>query len=462
MDDKLLINYIKNSFDIIVKSLLEERENIYIEERNNKRQDYETLLIKYEADIREHIKVEHQMKLYIDNLEYESEELKYKNKLKKLKIEQLTQKLLNLKSKDDDQSLIIIRQEETSNNSSQESKSETSDKNKACKFRKFEEEITELKKKLKNFEEKNKILTDNIKNLKMEHNKQLNDLKEIGNKQKKEIKELKKQLLDSEKKIKQLNVNNSNYRNMKSQQNFFRPNKNLSNSIKILNEIESNNSIHKKVRSKEKNNISFIINKKTKKRKTQPSSLSANSSLDKFEKYIKRKFSTLRSQKSQRVGSFIRLKKKDKNNSVLSNKKKENDFLRLFLNESNHQNNLTERIRSTRMVQKSDDNSVYYNKYCNKTKSKSKIKIEKKSNFKENLIPNPLKKGRTNNYLKKDNNHHLFEMINNINNINIFANNLKQNNQNVHFKSIYNNNSSFNAIYRYDISKHFKNRKKSK
>ena len=93
MDDLLLINYIKNSFDIIVKNLLEEKANIYNEERDNTRQEYETVLIKYEADIREHIKIEHQMKLYIDSLETEKEELKYKNKLKKIKIEQLTQKL---------------------------------------------------------------------------------------------------------------------------------------------------------------------------------------------------------------------------------------------------------------------------------------------------------------------------------------------------------------------------------
>ena len=72
--------------------LLEEKANIYNEERDNTRQEYETVLIKYEADIREHIKIEHQMKLYIDSLETEKEELKYKNKLKKEKIEQLSQK----------------------------------------------------------------------------------------------------------------------------------------------------------------------------------------------------------------------------------------------------------------------------------------------------------------------------------------------------------------------------------
>ena len=47
ISDNLLINYIKNSFDIIVKNLLEEKANIYNEERDNTRQEYETVLIKY-------------------------------------------------------------------------------------------------------------------------------------------------------------------------------------------------------------------------------------------------------------------------------------------------------------------------------------------------------------------------------------------------------------------------------
>ena len=82
-----------------MKNLIEEKVNLYNEERDNTRQEYETVLIKYEADIREHIKIEHQMKLYIDSLETEKEELKYKNKLKKIKIDQLSQKLSNIKVK---------------------------------------------------------------------------------------------------------------------------------------------------------------------------------------------------------------------------------------------------------------------------------------------------------------------------------------------------------------------------
>ena len=45
--------------------------------------------------------------------------------------------------------------------------------------------------------------------------------------------------------------------------------------------------------------------------------------------------------------------------------------MKLFLNDSNHLN-LTDIIRGNRVVQKSDDNSAYYNKYCNKNKIKNK------------------------------------------------------------------------------------------
>ena len=94
--------------DVIVNYLMEQWINVYKEEKDNTRQEYESLLIKYEADIREHIKIEHQMKLYIDSLEVEKEELKYKNKLKKTKIEQLSQKLNTIKNTEEKSKGLII------------------------------------------------------------------------------------------------------------------------------------------------------------------------------------------------------------------------------------------------------------------------------------------------------------------------------------------------------------------
>ena len=402
------------------------------------------------------------MKLYIDSLETEKEELKYKNKLKSIKIDQLSQKLNNLKNTDDEQSLIIIRQEETSlMNSSQDTKTENEGNANFGRFRRFEEEIFNLKKNIQKYEEQNTNLSNNIKKLREQYNIKLNEIKELENKYKRENKLLKKQLLISENKIKQLNdINNSNLNyNVKNFQlkksDIFKKNKN-SSSMQLLNDIESNHSIHKISGNKEKDDLSFLLNKTTNIRKREGSSLSATSSLDRIEKYLKRKYSTLKSQKTQKTSSVLKLRKKEKNNSMIDKKKTE-DLIKLFLNDSNNHKNLTDRIRSSRIVQKSDDNTAYYNQYCNK-----KNQNEKKNIFKEIKISNLssiAKKTRVN-LIKKSNlkNNNLFEMINNINNINIFANNIKQNNNNMYYKSINNNNnSSFCNNYKNDLSKQFNN-----
>ena len=452
ISDNLLINYIKNSFDIIVKNLLEEKANIYNEERDNTRQEYETVLIKYEADIREHIKIEHQMKLYIDSLESEKEELKYKNHLKKLKIEQLSQKISNLKNNTiDDQSTIILR-EETS--SSHDSKSDNESVSQLGKFRKFEEEIIELKKELDKYKEQNKNLSNNIKKINEQYNKELNEAKDIKNKYKKEIKLLKKQLLISESKLKHIteintnNITNNNSKNSQPKKNIFKTQSN--NSIHVSNDI----SMHRIPSNNKKIDLNVLLNKTTTLRKNQ-SSLSATSSIDKIEKYLKRKFSTLRAQKTHKMPQSIKIKKKDKNNNnnSITSKKKAEDLMKLFLNDSSHLN-LTDRIKGSRLIQKSDDNSAYYNKYCNK----NKIKNKKRTILQESNSSIMIKKARAN-IAKKSFKNNLFEMINNINNINIFPNNPKQTHYNMYYKSNNNNNSncSFNNGYEYDMMRQYNN-----
>ena len=453
ISDNLLINYIKNSFDIIVKNLLEEKANIYNEERDNTRQEYETVLIKYEADIREHIKIEHQMKLYIDSLESEKEELKYKNHLKKLKIEQLSQKISNLKNNTiDDQSTIILR-EETS--SSHDSKSDNESVSQLGKFRKFEEEIIELKKELDKYKEQNKNLSNNIKKINEQYNKELNEAKDIKNKYKKEIKLLKKQLLISESKLKHIteintnNITNNNSKNSQPKKNIFKTQNN--NSIHVSNDI----SMHRIPSNNKKIDLSVLLNKTTTLRKNQ-SSLSATSSIDKIEKYLKRKFSTLRAQKTHKMPQSIKIKKKDKNNNnnSITSKKKAEDLMKLFLNDSSHLN-LTDRIKGSRLIQKSDDNSAYYNKYCNK----NKIKNKKRTILQESNSSIMIKKARAN-IAKKSFKNNLFEMINNINNINIFPNNPKQTHYNMYYKSNNNNNNSncsFNNGYEYDMMRQYNN-----
>ena len=426
--------------------LLEEKANIYKEIRINKRQEYEEILVKYEANIREHFKIEQQMKLYIDSLETQIEELKYKNKLKKIKIEELSQKLNSIKNIDEE-SLIIIKQEESSiMNSSQDTKTE----NEKCqfgKFRKFEEEILQLKAKIQKYEEQNKNLSNNIKKLKEENN---NKIKEIENKYKKENKSLKKQLLLSENKIKQLTELNSNsIYNNKSNQSKTKINTNKNNnSIQNINGMDTNNSMYK-ISSKEKDDLSIILNKTTKLKKSQ-SSLSVTSSIDRIEKYLRRKYTTLKAQKSQRISTILKFKKiKKKNNSMI--KKKTEDLMKLFLNDSNHRN-FTERIRSNKNIQKSENNKAYYSQYCNKIQ----IKKNKKSRLKEKISSNANKKTRSNLDKKTNIKNNIFEMINNINNINIFATNLKQSNYN-NYSKLNNSNSSFSNNYKNDILKQYNN-----
>ena len=71
-----LINYIKECIDVLLQISLNEKIDDYIVIQTSRaaQQEYEPMLIKYESDIRGHIKAEHQLKLYIDNLQYEIEQ----------------------------------------------------------------------------------------------------------------------------------------------------------------------------------------------------------------------------------------------------------------------------------------------------------------------------------------------------------------------------------------------------
>ena len=74
LHEMTLIKYIKDSIDITILKLAEKKANEYISKENGN-QDYESLLIKYEKDIRSHIKIEHQLKLYADSLQNDIEEI---------------------------------------------------------------------------------------------------------------------------------------------------------------------------------------------------------------------------------------------------------------------------------------------------------------------------------------------------------------------------------------------------
>ena len=79
-----LFEYIKSSFDIAVtlqseKKFKEFKKTLNYEINDNYSEDYETLLRKLESDIRQHISIEHQLKLYGEKLIDKLEELEKEN-----------------------------------------------------------------------------------------------------------------------------------------------------------------------------------------------------------------------------------------------------------------------------------------------------------------------------------------------------------------------------------------------
>ena len=79
-----LFEYIKSSFDIAItlqseKKFKELKKTLNYETNDNYSEDYETLLRKLESDIRQHISIEHQLKLYGEKLIDKLEELEKEN-----------------------------------------------------------------------------------------------------------------------------------------------------------------------------------------------------------------------------------------------------------------------------------------------------------------------------------------------------------------------------------------------
>jgi succinate dehydrogenase flavin-adding protein (antitoxin of CptAB toxin-antitoxin module) len=89
MNSFIIIEYIKTSIDILVDIKVKDKIEAFFNNYHNKLEGsnleaYEELLQKSESDIRNHIKIEHQMKIYSDNLKAKIEELeKSKGEYKK-------------------------------------------------------------------------------------------------------------------------------------------------------------------------------------------------------------------------------------------------------------------------------------------------------------------------------------------------------------------------------------------
>lgn len=81
--------------------LVEEKINDYNQQKINKPQEYETILIKYESDIRGHIKIEQQLKLLCEKLQSEIEDLEKENEKLLSKLNKKRKKLSDEISEDE-------------------------------------------------------------------------------------------------------------------------------------------------------------------------------------------------------------------------------------------------------------------------------------------------------------------------------------------------------------------------
>ena len=167
MNELELIKYIKDSIDTVVLLLAEKKINEITNQisKEHIQQDYEAMLIKYEQDIRGHIKVEHQLKLYSDSLQNNIDELEKEKKLgfNNHKANEYLNEIANLKKEIKHQKKIIKSYEEQNIKSTENEKKL---KNLiATNEKKYKNDIDILNKKLHYYIEKIQFLNSDYKNL---------------------------------------------------------------------------------------------------------------------------------------------------------------------------------------------------------------------------------------------------------------------------------------------------------
>lgn len=132
LDCLTLVNYIKESIDVLLQMKLYEQVNEYYISKDieNAQEEYEHMLIKYENDIRGHIKVEHQLKLFIDNMQSEIEHYENKNKEMEIMVEKYKKTNYEREIKELKAEILVLKKQNALLNESE---------------KKYREEITKLK-----------------------------------------------------------------------------------------------------------------------------------------------------------------------------------------------------------------------------------------------------------------------------------------------------------------------------
>ena len=417
LDDLELIKYITDSMDVAVLTLAEKK----IDEYNKKitcsniQQDYEAMLVKYEQDIRGHIKVEHQLKLYSDSLQSNIEELeKEKNSGFNKDNKQYQDEIKKLKNEIKSQQKIIKSYEEKNIKSTENEKKLKSII--AKNEKKYKEDIDNLNKKLNTYIEKIQLLY-NEKNEKKEKKKSENIFCNSSRRS-----------------------NNSNFiKNLYINDN---GNQNINNSLHNIGRIFRNSN----------NSISINDNHST--------SMTNSRHYAKLDKYILNKYiknsqkasyqNKINIKNNNAIYNNISIPNNNNNSSYILDQKAQDEIINKFMLNDSVLNNkkITNRHKSV-----GNDSSKYI-----KEKNLRKLLMQNNNNSNRNSVKNINKGTYNRNIINKKFPHNLSDSVKNVknfmsktakeininniienknnigcnfvNNINIFSNNLKQDNSN--------------------------------
>ena len=415
LDDLELIKYITDSMDAVVLTLAEKKIDEYNKQINcsNIQQDYEAMLIKYEQDIRGHIKVEHQLKLFSDSLQNNIEELEKQKKLgSNNDNKQYLNEIEKLKKEIKAQKKIIKSYEE---NNIKSTENEKKLKNIIAKNeKKYKEDIDKLNKKINYYVEKLQILY-NEKNDKKEQRKSENIF------------------CNSSRRSNQSNFIKNLYINQEGNQN-------INNSLHNIGKLFRNS-----------NNLSMNDN-----HSTSMTNSRHYAKLDQFilNKYLKNNqkasyHTKLNIKNSNAMYNSISIPNNNNNSSYMLDQKAQDEIINKFMFNDSMINN--KKINNRHKSVGNDSNKYSKGKNIrklimpNNNTNRHSVKNSNKGTYYRNIInkkfPHNLSdsarsvKNFMNKTAKEININNIIENKNNIgcnfvNNINIFSNNVKQDNSN--------------------------------
>ena len=415
MNELDLIKYIKDSMDTVILTLAEKKINEFNKQITceNIQQDYESMLIKYEQDIRGHIKIEHQLKLYSDSLQNSLEELE---KEKKSGFNNNNNEIENLKKEINNQKKVIKSYEEQNTKLKENEKKL---KNVIVKNeKKYKNDIEILNKKLRYYIEKIQIIYNNDKNGKIPQKKIetifCNSSRICGNK-----KNIIKNLVDN---------GGSEFNNQKMNNSLHgvgRIYRNSGNSISV-----SDNHSTSMANSRPYVNIEkYLLNKYIKNTsKREPYQ---------YQNKIKnlKNLKNVSSMKSNNIHNCINIPNNNSNNSYILDSKAQDEIVNRFMmnndsynkkfynrhksveNNSNIIKAKNINIKKILMQQNNNNRSIINRKISNNASSNS-------INSERNYMNQTAKEININNIIENKNN----IGCNFVNNINIYSNYLKQDN----------------------------------